>query len=164
MKKYPRQCGVCERFYKSQSAFSTHKRKCHEYAAQIEVASKQKEAAVERIITTLPDSSLSTHTTIVRGMTRDPREERISQLENQLNILVKENELLKVEHEITNRKISIRYAAGESIYLAQTRDCFDKDNNVFKFGRTTRYEQRKRGYPKGTIFFTQRLCLDAQMM
>jgi len=113
---------------------------------------------VERMTANMQNTPLTLKTTIVQEIPIDPRE-LVQQLKDELELLKRECESLRAQQEKTNRKVSIGYAAGESIYLAQTRDCFDKDNNVFKIGRTTKYEQRKKGYPKGTIFFLQRLCL-----
>lgn len=163
---YPRLCAACNRSYSSKSAFSTHKKRCHLYAAQLEVDNMRKDAAMEKIIATLPDTPLTMRTTIVQEKemaTPDPRQ-LVVELQDELVSVKRELECLKLKHEISQRKVPIGYSTGDSIYLAQTRDCFDKDNNVFKIGRTTNYEQRKKGYPKGTIFYLQRLCLSAPTM
>ena len=144
--KYPRCCPSCERFYKSPVTFCQHKKKCKEYTAEKQNKTEQKSIA-------------DVKTTIISGSAAV-----VFDLQNELDVVKRELECLKLKHEISQRKVPIGYSTGDTIYLAQTRDCFDKDNNVFKIGRTTNYEKRKTGYPKGTIFFLARLCLHAPAM
>jgi len=160
MLKYPRQCVLCNRSYKSQQTFSSHRKRCHEFVAQKEVSKRQVEAAIAR-----RSSTIDVEVSVKNLPRKDEREDaNIIALKNQVDILTRELEIVKLQQDKGDRKVPLTFATGHSIYLAQTRDCFDKDNNVFKIGRTADVLKRQRGYPKGTIFIYNRLCVNAQEM
>lgn len=153
MIEYPRVCKLCNRTYISCRTFSQHRKKCYHYAAQYEIEQKKIAVAARNAIVDITVNNIDTQA-------RDSN----AGLQKQVDMLTRELELIKLQQDKSDRKMPLGYVNGHSIYLAQTRDCFDKDNNVFKIGRTTDLFKRKSGYPKGTIFLLNRLCLDAQEM
>lgn len=114
---------------------------------------------------TLPQQTQQEHEAIenfLRAKKLQVEQDKL-EAEKQRDVALRELALLKLQ---SNKVKTLNHAFIEEqwIYLCQTPHCFELHNDVYKVGRTSSIEQRKRGYPKGTIFFACLRCTDAQSL
>lgn len=149
---YPRTCELCNHTYKNCPNFSRHRKDCKRFQQAVDVDEVCQLVSIEDAE---GDDDVAVRMKEI--------EQRNVELEKERNLAIQELALLKLQY-TTVKSAHYVYLKEQWIYLCQTTHCFELHNNVFKIGRTLDMEKRKRGYPKGTIFFVGLRCIDAIML